>query len=66
MGLKREGGPDPVGLKVAYTARDTRIFARQFGLRPYFTAVRSLQRNGVSEAFFSATVRPCASSQITW
>ena len=35
----------------AYTARETRIFARQLGLRPCFTPVRSPQSNGVSEAF---------------
>lgn len=35
----------------AYTARDTRIFARQLGLKPCFTPVRSPQSNGVSEAF---------------
>lgn len=35
----------------AYTARDTRIFARQLGLKPCFTPVRSPQSNGISEAF---------------
>ena len=35
----------------AYTARETRIFARQLGLKPCFTPVRSPQSNGVSEAF---------------
>lgn len=35
----------------AYTARDTRVFARQLGLEPCFTPVRSPQGNGVSEAF---------------
>jgi putative transposase len=35
----------------AYTARETRIFARQLGLRPCFTPVRSPQSNGLSEAF---------------
>ena len=35
----------------AYTAKDTRIFARQLGLRSCFTPVRSPQSNGVSEAF---------------
>ena len=34
----------------AYTARETRIFARQLGLKPCFTPVRSPQSNGVSEA----------------
>ena len=35
----------------AYTAKDTRIFARQLGLRPCFTPVKSPQSNGISEAF---------------
>ena len=35
----------------AYTAKETRIFARQLGLRPCFTPVRSPQSNGISEAF---------------
>lgn len=35
----------------AYTARETRIFARQLGLKPCFTPVRSPQSNGISEAF---------------
>ena len=35
----------------AYTARETRIFARQLGLRTCFTPIRSPQSNGVSEAF---------------
>ncbi len=35
----------------AYTARDTRTFARQLGLKPCFTPVRSPQSNGISEAF---------------
>ena len=35
----------------AYSARETRIFARQLGLRPCFTPVRSPQSNGISEAF---------------
>ncbi len=35
----------------AYTAKDTRIFARQVGLTPCFTPLRSPQSNGVSEAF---------------
>lgn len=34
-----------------YTARETRIFARQIGLKPCFTPVRSPQSNGISEAF---------------
>ena len=35
----------------AYTARETRVFARQLGLKPCFTPVRSPQSNGISEAF---------------
>ncbi len=35
----------------AYTARETRTFARQLGLKPCFTPVRSPQSNGISEAF---------------
>lgn len=35
----------------AYTAKDTRIFARQLGLRPCFTPLCSPQSNGISEAF---------------
>lgn len=34
----------------AYTARETRTFARQLGLKPCFTPVRSPQSNGISEA----------------
>ena len=41
----------------AYTARETRIFARQLGLRPCFTPVRSPQSNGASEAFVATLKR---------
>lgn len=34
-----------------YIARETRIFARQIGLKPCFTPVKSPQSNGISEAF---------------
>jgi transposase InsO family protein len=34
-----------------YTAKETRIFARQLALRPCFTPVKSPQSNGISEAF---------------
>lgn len=34
-----------------YTARETRTFARQLGLKPCFTPVRSPQSNGISEVF---------------
>ena len=33
-----------------YTAKDTRIFARQLGLRPCFTPVKSPQSNVLSDA----------------
>ena len=55
---KRFGGyraPQPVEMLSdngsPYTAKDTRIFARQLGLRPCFTPVKSPQPNGISEAF---------------
>lgn len=35
----------------AYTARQTRIFAEQVGLKPCFTPVASPQSNGMAEAF---------------
>ena len=35
----------------AYTAKETQIFARQIGLKPCFTPVKSPQSNGMSEAF---------------
>ncbi len=34
----------------SYTAKETRIFARQLGLKPCFTPVASPQSNGMSEA----------------
>lgn len=40
-----------------YTARDTRIFARQLGLKSCFTPVASPQSNGVSEAFVNTLKR---------
>ena len=40
-----------------YTAKDTRIFARQLGLRPCFTPVKSPQSNGLSEAFVNTLKR---------
>lgn len=40
-----------------YTANDTRIFARQLGLKPCFTPVRSPESNGVSEAFVKTLKR---------
>ena len=42
---------------LAYTARDTRVFAQQLGLRPCFTPVRSPQSNGISEAFVATLKR---------
>ena len=38
-------------------ARDTRILARQLGLRPCFTPVRSPQSNGLPEAFVATLKR---------
>jgi transposase InsO family protein len=35
----------------AYTARETRTFARQLGHKPCLTPVRSPQSNGISEAY---------------
>ena len=40
-----------------YTARDTRIFAGQLGLKPCFTPVKSPQSNGISEAFVNTLKR---------
>ena len=40
-----------------YTARETRIFARQLGLKPCFTPVQSPQSNGISEAFVNTLKR---------
>ena len=34
-----------------YIARDTRVFAREIGLEPLTTAIRSPQSNGMAEAF---------------
>lgn len=41
----------------AYTAKETRIFARQLGLKPCFTPVKSPQSNGMSEAFVKTLKR---------
>lgn len=61
---KRFGGyraPHPVEMLsdngAPYTARDTRIFARQLGLKPCFTPVKSPQSNGMSEAFVNTLKR---------
>ena len=40
-----------------YIAKDTQIFARQLGLKPCFTPVRSPQSNGISEAFVKTLKR---------
>jgi putative transposase len=40
-----------------YTAKDTRIFARQLGLKPCFTPVKSPQSNGMAEAFVNTLKR---------
>lgn len=41
----------------AYTAKETRIFARQIGLKSCFTPVASPQSNGMSEAFVKTLKR---------
>ena len=41
----------------AYTAKETRIFARQLGLKSCFTPVASPQSNGMSEAFVKTLKR---------
>lgn len=40
-----------------YIAKNTQIFARQLGLKPCFTPVRSPQSNGMSEAFVKTLKR---------
>ncbi len=40
-----------------YIAKDTRIFARQLGLKPCFSPVKSPQSNGISEAFVNTLKR---------
>lgn len=40
-----------------YIAKDTRIFARQLGLKPCVTPVKSPQSNGISEAFVNTLKR---------
>ncbi len=40
-----------------YTARETKIFARQLNLKPCFTPVASPQSNGISEAFVNTLKR---------
>ena len=42
-----------------YIATETRIFARQLGLKPCFTPVKSPQSNGISEAFVKTLKRDC-------
>jgi len=61
---KRYGGyraPEAVEMLsdngASYTARETRIFARQLGLKPCFTPVKSPQSNGISEAFVNTLKR---------
>lgn len=41
----------------AYTAKETRIFAQQLGLKSCFTPVKSPQSNGMSEAFVKTLKR---------
>ena len=40
-----------------YIAKETQIFARQLGLKPCFTPIRSPQSNGISEAFVKTLKR---------
>lgn len=40
-----------------YIAKETRIFARQLGLKPCYTPVKSPQSNGISEAFVNTLKR---------
>ena len=40
-----------------YIAKETRIFARQLGLKPCFTPIKSPQSNGISEAFVKTLKR---------
>ncbi|MFV3077449.1 IS3 family transposase, partial [Niveispirillum fermenti] len=47
--LSDNGSPD--------IARNTRIFARQLGLKPCFTPVKSPQSNGIAEAFVKTLKR---------
>jgi putative transposase len=55
MRFKAHRVPQPVEMLSdngsPYTAKDTRVFARQLGLKPCFTPVKSPQSNGISEAF---------------
>jgi putative transposase len=41
----------------AYTAEQTRLFARQIGLHPVTTSVRSPQSNGMTERFVKTIKR---------
>ena len=41
----------------AYTAEQTRLFARQIGLQPVTTPVRSPQSNGMAESFVKTIKR---------
>ena len=53
--------PEPIEILsdngAPYTARETRIFACQLGLKPCFTPVASPQSNGMSEAFVNTLKR---------
>lgn len=40
-----------------YIAKETRVFARQIGLKPCFTPIKSPQSNGISEAFVNTLKR---------
>lgn len=45
------------GDSAPYIAKDICIFARQLGLKPCFTPVKSPQSNGISEAFVNTLKR---------
>lgn len=40
-----------------YIAKEIQVFARQIGLKPCFTPIRSTQDNGISEAFVKTLKR---------
>jgi transposase InsO family protein len=53
--------PNPIGILSdngsCYIAKETRIFARQIGLKPCYTPVKSPQSNGISKAFVKTMKR---------
>lgn len=56
----------PVGMRadndLACIARKTRTFSQQLGLKPCFTAIRSPQSNGISEALKHTLKRDTSTS----